>query len=509
MTEILIGPDIAVELALLSEEDLQSHPLLRQHGRPWLYVAACDHVYRRLTERLGTSEAALSAMKNLRPLVNWLSALSEDSDCGDQAPVTWGLGRAVSRLGDDAVLLTRDMTLLAHVDRSVSPAEFFRRRSQDASIEFLDLAAQQNRLRDGIERRMFHVLRSGRYILGKEVVELETRLAEYVGVRNCIAVSSGTDSLVIALMALGIGPGDEVITVPYTWISSAEAVLLVGARPVFVDIDPDTFNLDTGQLEQAIGSHTKAILPVSLYGQCADMPAINAIAERHGLPVIEDAAQSLGATCSGRPSCGLSTVGSTSFFPTKPLGCYGDGGALFTSDDGLARRMKQIRAHGQVRKHHHPIVGLNGRLDTLQAAVLLAKLDTFESDCRQRAVVAQRYDRLIRQRIPIVRTPFVHSQNTSVYAQYTICVDNRDAVQAGLKCRGIPSVAYYVVPLTQQPVMSHLGYTPGDFPVTERVSGLCLSLPMSPWLSAPDQIRVVDALAESVHAAGGPAAAAA
>jgi len=353
------------------------------------------------------------------------------------------------------------------------------------------------------------VLRGGQYILGKEVAELEGRLAEYVGVDHCVAVSSGTDSLVIALMALGIGPGDEVITVPYTWISSAEAVLLVGAKPVFVDVDSDTFNLDPTQLEDAIGPNTKAIMPVSLYGQCADMPAINAIAKRHGLPVIEDAAQSLGAICDGESSCGLSTVGSTSFFPTKPLGCYGDGGALFTADAELAGRMKQIRAPGQLKKHHHPIIGMNGRLDTLQAAVLLAKLDVFELECQQRAMVASRYDRLIRQRVPGVKTPVVHRQNTSVYAQYTICVNNRDIVQAELKSRGIPSVAYYIVPLTLQPVMSHLNHQAGDFPVTERIARECLSLPMSPYLSVKDQEHIVDGLAEAVNAADGSAAAAA
>ena len=509
MTEILIGPDIAVELALLRQEDLSGHPLLCQSGRFWMYVGANDHVHRELTERLGTSEAALSAMKNLRPMFNWLSALSEDSNCGDQTPMTYGLCMAVSRLGESAALVTKDTTLLTHADQAISPAEFLRRNTQGISLGFLDLTAQQNRLRDGIERRMFHVLRSGQYILGKEVAELETQLADYVGVRHCVAVSSGTDSLVIALMALGIGPGDEVITVPYTWISSAEAILLVGAKPVFVDINPDTFNLDASQLEQAVGPDTKAIMPVSLYGQCADMPAINEIAERHQVPVIEDAAQSLGATCNGRPSCGLSTIGSTSFFPTKPLGGYGDGGALFLSDDTLAARIKQIRAHGQLRKHHHPIVGMNGRLDTLQAAVLLAKLDVFESECRQRAVVAERYNRLIRQQVPTARIPFVHPQNTSVYAQYTICLDNRDSVQAELKFRGIPSVAYYIVPLTQQPVMAHLEYRPGDFPVTEFLATQCLSLPMSPWLSVYDQERVVNALADSVSAARGPAAAAA
>lgn len=509
MTEVLIGPDVAVELALLPEEQLAGHPLLTQPGRLWMYVAANDHLHRKLTERLGESAAALTAMARLRSLFNALSALSEDSDCGDQLPLNYGFSKAVARLGEDAVLITRDTGLLNSSTQALSPADFLRRETGDRSIGFLDLATQQDQLRDEIERRMFSVLRRGQYILGQEVAELEARLADFTEVEHCIAVSSGTDSLVIALMALGIGPGDEVITVPYTWISSAEAALLVGATPVFVDIDPQTFNMDPAQLEAAITPNTKAIMPVSLYGQCADLPAINEIAERHGLPVIEDAAQSLGATCEGRPSCGLSTIGSTSFFPTKPLGCYGDGGALFTSDAELAGRMRQIRAHGQLKKHHHPIVGMNGRLDTLQAAVLLAKLDVFEAECRQRAKVAARYDRLIRQRISAVTTPAVAQHNTSVYAQYTICVENRDAVQAELKNRGVPSVGYYVVPLTEQPVMAHLDCRTSDFPVTERVAGQCLSLPMSPYLTQQDQEHIVDQLAEAVIAAGGTRAAAA
>ncbi len=509
MTEVLIGPDIAVELALLTEEELAAHPLVSRPGRVWAYVGAADHVHRKLLERLGDSSAALAAMRTLQPFVQPLSALAEDSDCGDQLPLNYGLSQAVARLGEDAVLVTRDTGLLTCSNQALSPAEFFRQKPAEPAIGFLDLAAQQDRLRGEIERRMFTVLRHGQYILGSEVAELETRLAEFTGVDHCIAVSSGTDSLVIALMALGIGPGDEVITVPYTWISSAEAVLLVGAKPVFVDIDSDTFNLDPECLEEAIGPNTKAIMPVSLYGQCADMTTINEIAGRHGLPVIEDAAQSLGATCDGQQSCGLSTIGSTSFFPTKPLGCYGDGGALFTDDAELAGRMKQIRAHGQLKKHHHPIVGMNGRLDTLQAAVLLAKLDVFEAECQQRAKVAGRYDRLIRQRVPGVKTPVIHQNNTSVYAQYTIGVDDRDAVQAELKAGGIPSVGYYVVPLTQQPVMAHLNHQPGDFPVTERVAGRCLSLPMSPYLSVADQEQIVDGLAAAVSAAGGATAAAA
>jgi UDP-2-acetamido-2-deoxy-ribo-hexuluronate aminotransferase len=244
-------------------------------------------------------------------------------------------------------------------------------------MQFIDLKSRHLLIKDQIDARIQAVMEHGQFILGPEVQELEQKLAEYVGVKHCISVSSGTDSLLIALMALGVGLGDEVITVPYTWISSAEVIALLGAKPVFVDVRSDTWNMDETLLEVAITEKTKAIMPVSIYGQTPNMEAINAIAKKFNLPVIEDAAQSFGATYKGKKSCNLSPIGSTSFFPSKPLGCYGDAGALFTNDDELAEKFRWIRVHGQERKHHHPILGLNGRMDTLQAAILLAIFDVF------------------------------------------------------------------------------------------------------------------------------------
>lgn len=356
-------------------------------------------------------------------------------------------------------------------------------------MDFIDLKTQQKRIRAQIDERISRVLDHGRYILGPEIEELEERLCEYVGVKHSIGVSSGTDSLLIALMALDIGPGDEVITVPYTWISTAEMIALIGATPVFVDIDPVSLNMDPSLLESAITEKTKAIMPVGIYGQTADMSAINEIALRNGdLPVIEDAAQSFGATHRGAKSCGLSLVGSTSFFPSKPLGGYGDGGCLFTDDDELARKMKQIRVHGQERKHHHPILGLNGRLDSLQAAVVLAKLDIFDEEIGLRQNVADAYGSAIQS--TSIQLPQLAEGNTSVWAQYTILSESRDEFQSKLKEEGIPSVPYYAVPLHLQPVFEGLGYGKGDFPVTEEISEQCLSLPMHPYLS-PDEIEKV------------------
>lgn len=357
-------------------------------------------------------------------------------------------------------------------------------------IPFCNLKPQQERIRTNLDAAIARVLEHGQYIMGPEVAELEKRLADYVGVRHCIGVSSGTDSLLMAMMALGIGPGDEVITVPYTWISTAETIALLGAKPVFIDIEADTWNLDPTQLEAAISSKTKAIMPVGLYGQPANLTAINKIAARHGgLPVIEDAAQCLGSTHQGKSSCGLSTIGSTSFFPTKPLGCYGDGGALFTDDDELALRMRQIRVHGQEKKHHHPILGINGRLDTLQAAILLCKLDGFDEEMRRRQEVADTYTHELIG-VPGLRLPTIGEGNSSVYAQYTVCLKNREPLGQQLRESGIPSVSYYSVPLHLQPVFAFLGHRLGDFPISEEVSSTCLSLPMSPDLNS-EQIHII------------------
>jgi UDP-2-acetamido-2-deoxy-ribo-hexuluronate aminotransferase len=368
-------------------------------------------------------------------------------------------------------------------------------------IPFIDLKTQYLENKAAIRARIDAVLEHGQYIMGPEVAELEKALSAYVGVKHCISASSGTDTLLIALMALGIGPGDEVITSPFTFIATGEMIALAGATPVFVDIDPGTYNLDPAKIAAAVTPRTRAIMPVSLYGQCGDMDAINAEAARHGLPVIEDAAQSFGATYKGKRSCGLSAIGSTSFFPSKPLGAYGDGGALFTDDDLLAKAMREIRVHGQDRRYHHPRIGLNGRLDTLQAAILLAKFETFENEVKARASIGARYSELLRG-IPGVRVPSLPEGNTTVYAQYTIEVEGRDAFSKALNAAGIPTAVHYPIPLHLQPAFLPYGGKEGDFPAAERAAKRVLSLPMSPFLKPAQQDAVVAAVrstAESLN----------
>jgi UDP-2-acetamido-2-deoxy-ribo-hexuluronate aminotransferase len=361
-------------------------------------------------------------------------------------------------------------------------------------MEFIDLKTQYSLYRTAIDQRMRQVLEHGHFIMGPEIAELEGELARYVGVKHAITVASGTDSLEIALRALGVGPGDEVITVAFTWISTAEVIGLVGAKPVFIDIDPVTYNMDADLIEAAITPRTKAVLPVSLFGQMANYDRINAIAARHNLPVIEDAAQSFGATQRGRRSGGVTTIGSTSFFPAKPLGCYGDGGALFTNDDGLAERMRAIRTHGGVQRHHHPYLGMNGRLDTIQAAVLLAKFPHFQSEVETRGRIGARYTDLLRG---VCTVPEVAAGNTHVYAQYTIRVPARDQLGAWLKARGIPTAVYYPRCLHEQPVFANLGRRWGDLPVSETASREVISLPMHPFLGEKDQDFIVRAAKES------------
>lgn len=369
-------------------------------------------------------------------------------------------------------------------------------------MDFIDLKTQYRRIKPSVDARIARVLEHGQYILGPEVSELERTLAEYVGVKHCIAASSGTDTLLIALMALDIGPGDEVITVPFTFFATGEMIALAGAKPVFVDIDPRTYNMDPSKIEAAITPRTKAIMPVSLYGQCADFEAINAIACRHNLPVIEDGAQSFGATHHGRRSCGLSLIGSTSFFPSKPLGGYGDGGALFTNDDALAKLMREIRVHGQDRRYHHPRLGLNGRLDSLQAAVLLAKMEMFEDEVSARIRIGARYTELLKEAFDgsqkSLRTPHVETFNTCVYAQYTLEVDHRDVFESKLKSLGVPTAVHYPLALHMQPVFAHLGLGEGSFPVSEAAARRVISLPMHPYLTDEQQVQVVKAVREAV-----------
>jgi UDP-2-acetamido-2-deoxy-ribo-hexuluronate aminotransferase len=363
-------------------------------------------------------------------------------------------------------------------------------------MQFIDLKSRHQLIGDKINARIQKVMEHGQFILGPEVREVEEKLAQYTGSKHCVTVSSGTDSLLIALMALGIGAGDQVITVPYTWISTAEVIALLGAKPVFVDIRRDTWNMDEAQLEAAITHKTKAIMPVSIYGQCPDMDAINEIAKKYNLPVIEDAAQSFGATYKGKKSSNLSTIGSTSFFPSKPLGCYGDGGALFTNDDALAEKFRWIRVHGQERKHHHPILGINGRMDTLQAAILLEILKAFPEEVQKRDQLGKTYSEGLAH-LDGLETPGIGEHNTSVYAQYTILSEHREEIQKSLKEKDIPSVFYYSVPLHLQPVFNHLGHQAENFPVAEKVANQCLSLPMSPYLTQEDQSKVIDAICTS------------
>jgi UDP-2-acetamido-2-deoxy-ribo-hexuluronate aminotransferase len=365
---------------------------------------------------------------------------------------------------------------------------------EEEGMDFIDLAAQQARLKPRLDAAIQGVLAHGRYVLGPEVSELESRLADYVGVSCCIGCANGTDALQIALMGLGIGPGDEVIVPGFTFIASAESVVLLGATPVYVDIEPATYLLDPRQLEAAITPRTRAIMPVSMFGQCADMQAIEDVAVRHGLAVVEDAAQSFGAQQRGRRSGSLSRVACTSFFPSKPLGAYGDGGAIFTDDAALADSLRQIARHGETRRYHHARLGMNSRLDTLQAAILLAKLEIFDEEVALRQAVAQRYDGLL-QAAGIATTPRIAPHNTSVYAQYSLRLPERDRVQEALREVGIPTAVHYPQPLHRQPAVADADC---HLPVTEATCEQIISLPMHPYLEAAQQRQVVEALAQAV-----------
>ncbi|KTD60514.1 DegT/DnrJ/EryC1/StrS family aminotransferase [Legionella shakespearei] len=358
-------------------------------------------------------------------------------------------------------------------------------------MQFIDLKKQYSLIENDILNSIKKVLDHGQYIMGPEITELEKQLADYIGVKHVIVNSSGTDALLMALMALDIQPGDEVITSPFSFFATAEVISLCHAVPVFVDIDPLTYNIDPEKLEAAITPRTKAIMPVSLYGQCSDHDAIDAIARKYSLPVIEDAAQSFGATYNGKHSCGLSTVGCTSFFPSKPLGGYGDSGACFTDDDELAQKLIEIRIHGQNARYCHSRVGINGRMDTLQAAVLIEKMKLFPAEVVMRRNVAERYDAMLSS---IVKTPVIQKNNTSVYAQYTIEVNNRDEFQRHMNAAGIPTAVHYPVAMHLQKALSYLGYNHGDFPNAEKASNRVISLPMHPYLQEEEQIAVVAAV---------------
>lgn len=351
-------------------------------------------------------------------------------------------------------------------------------------MQFIDLTAQQRRLKSKIDAGIANVLSHGKYILGPEVAELEERLSAYTRAKYCVTCANGTDALQIALMALGVGPGDEVICPGFSYIATAETSAVLGARPVYVDIDPATFNLNSDLLEAAITSRTRAIIAVSLYGQPADFDAINAIAARHDLTVIEDAAQSFGATYKGRKSCNLSTIGCTSFFPSKPLGCYGDGGAIFTSEPELAKVIRQIARHGQDRRYHHLRVGVNSRLDTIQAAILLPKLNILDEEIAARQQVADVYENALSD----LTTPRIMDGCKSAWAQYTIRVANRKALQEHLKDAGIPTAIHYPLPLNLQPAVADLAV---QMPEGDKTAKEVMSVPMHPYMTDADISLVI------------------
>ncbi|URA09844.1 DegT/DnrJ/EryC1/StrS family aminotransferase [Thermospira aquatica] len=364
-------------------------------------------------------------------------------------------------------------------------------------MDFIDLKTQYQRDKQAIWERLSRNMENASFILGPDVAELEKTLAHYVGVKHAIGVASGTDALLIPLLAYGIGPGDEVITTPFTFVATVEVIALLGAKPVFVDIDPKTYLIDIHQVEKAITPRTKGIISVSLYGQTPDMDALNSIAKKHNLWVMEDAAQSFGAIYKDKKSCNLSDVAATSFFPSKPLGCYGDGGMIFTNDDELALKMRQIANHGQHVRYQHCYVGINARLDTLQAAVLLAKWPHFEEEANSRHHIGQRYTELLKN---TVVTPVLEKNTTrSVYAQYTIRVQNRDSVINFLKDKGIPTAVHYPIPLHLQEAYRSLGYKEGDFPHAEKAAQEVMSLPMHPFLTEETMQYIVDNVKQAVR----------
>ncbi|WP_299186441.1 DegT/DnrJ/EryC1/StrS aminotransferase family protein [uncultured Aquimarina sp.] len=347
-------------------------------------------------------------------------------------------------------------------------------------IDFANLPKAYQEHKVAIDKAMNNVISSSRFIMGEEVTKLEKSLQEFTGSRFAITCSSGTDALLLAMMGLDIKPGDEIITTPFTFIATAETIAFLGAIPVFVDVDESTYNIDVDLIEEKITSKTKVIMPVSLYGQISNMDKINDLADQHNLAVIEDAAQSFGATYKGEQSCNLSTVGCTSFFPAKPLGCFGDGGALFTNDEKLADKIKSIRIHGQTQRYIHKYIGMGGRLDTLQASILFEKLKHYDNDILRRQNVANKYNELLSEKFIL---PLIEDHNTSVWAQYSIRVKNRDILQKELREKGIPTAVHYPKPLHLQECFSYLGYKEGDFPISEKVSKEIMSLPMNPYLT--------------------------
>lgn len=491
-------------------------------GRIWLYAGSVQTLEYVLAEELSRNESESYRIirKRARLLLEafaadkqWLAALPEEGMVFDsEDPEDAQLIRALDRFPLGTIkLLTRDLLLCECFPAvTITPHELLQTQIRPKSVDFIELKTQQDAIRPVLEKNIHRVLHHGQYIMGPEIKQLEERLVDNTGAKHCITVASGTEALLISLMALGIGPGDEVITTPFTFVATAEVIVFLGATPVFVDVEPDTCNIDASKIEAVISEKTKAIIPVSLYGQPADMDEINTIAAMHGLSVIEDACQSFGATYKGKKSCNLSTIGCTSFFPSKPLGCYGDGGAIFTSDDALAQACREIRVHGQSKRYVHTRIGVGGRFDTIQAAVLLAKLKQFEWEIDQRIKIGEQYNQLMDQYA--IQRVQQKSDRTSVFAQYTVLVDNRDEVQKRLtegvspspislhsSPVSVPTAVHYPVPLNEQPAYQQLcrGL---DAPVAAALAKRVMSLPMHGYMGEHQQSFVASAIQEALCA---------
>ena len=502
MPDVILDTAVAAAVGRGHNTEIRDWLVRRRKAghRNWLYVAQQSEMLRLLVleaEKENTSNPATAARDQLASLQQsclWLAALAEDGDTlSDPDPVAAGLTRAASRVGNDTRIVTDNPSHLERGLPFISLDSAVAEALVACPMPLVDLRAQQDRLRAGLERSLHRVLHHGKFIQGPEIHALEAALAEYVGVEHCIGVSSGTDALLISLMALEIGPGDEVVTTPFSFIATAEMIALVGATVVFADVDPRTGNLDAARLEPAITRRTRAILPVSLYGQCADMTQINQVAEKHQLPVIEDAAQSFGALHRGMKSCALSTIGCTSFFPAKPLGAYGDAGAIFTSDADLARIMRELLNHGQDGHYNHVRLGVNGRMDSMQAAVLREKLSVLDDELTQRQFLADRYSELLQELTGRagLSLPFVLAENRSAWAQYTIQIDHRDRLRQRLLEAGIPSAVHYPMVLFRQPAFQQ---SVSNCPHSVSLATKVMSLPLHPYLAATTQHTVVEHL---------------
>ena len=403
----------------------------------------------------------------------------------------------------DAKVITRDDRMLQkYPDMTISPADFLKTKNQQPSersdnpagtrtktkIDFANLKKQHFMYESELSKEMDKVLNNTSFIMGDTVKRLEENLQNFTGAKHAITCSSGTDALLLAMMALDIQPGDEIITTPFTFIATAETIAFLKAKPVFVDIDEKTYNIDPSKIEEKITDKTKAIMPVSLYGQPADMDAIQTIADKHNLKVIIDGAQSFGSTYKGKTDSNLGDISTTSFFPAKPLGCYGDGGAVFTNDDTLADKIRSLRVHGQSKRYHHQYIGMGGRMDTLQCSVVDVKLKHYKKDLALRQEVAQKYTKALGSKTLVL--PYVDENTTSAWAQYSIRVQNRDNLQAELKEKGIPTAVHYPMPLHLQECFAYLGYKRGDFPISEMISNEIMSLPMNPYIS-DDEINYI------------------